>query len=147
MDLPAFQYQQYGDGWNFWASTVNHAEKVIMWMVKKKNRDSCVLRVLHPTVHVLWERNLLVDSTGRGKRIRSIRQNTKRLGLSLPYEPMTAEAMVKYHIDCCEVFQEWKETEKFGRNLSVWMETGEKPLISWGQDECIYKQFTMTKKH
>jgi len=36
MDLPAFQYQQYGDGWNFWASTVNHAEKVIMWMVKKK---------------------------------------------------------------------------------------------------------------
>jgi len=62
-------------------------------------------------------------------------------------EPMTGEAMVKYQVDSCVVFQERMETKKFGGNLSVQMETGEKPLISWGHDKCIYKQFIMTKKH
>jgi len=43
--------------------------------------------------------------------------------LGYPYlEPINGEAMVEYHIDSCEVFQEKMETEKFGGNLIVRME-------------------------
>jgi len=35
---------------------------------------------------------------------------------------------------------------KFGRNLSVRMNKEEKPLISFGHDEAIFKQYLLTKK-
>ena len=55
--------------------------------------------------------------------------------------------MVEYHVDSSYLFQDQmnKETE-FGGKLSVRLEQHEHPLIIFGHDECIFKQFHVTKK-
>ena len=55
--------------------------------------------------------------------------------------------MVKYHVDSSYLVQDQmnKETE-FGGKLSVCPEQHECPLIIFGHDECIFKQFHVTKK-
>jgi hypothetical protein len=55
--------------------------------------------------------------------------------------------MVEYHVDSSYLFQDQmnKETE-FGGKLSVRLEQHECPLIIFGHDECIFKQFHVTKK-
>ena len=37
-------------------------------------------------------------------------------------------------------------TTIFGGNLSVWMPPNTRPLIGFGQDECIFKQYLFTNK-
>ena len=54
--------------------------------------------------------------------------------------------MVEYHVDSLGLFQERMDRLEFGGNLSVRKKAGEKPLIIFGHDECIYKQYLLTKK-
>jgi len=55
--------------------------------------------------------------------------------------------MVEYHVDACKVFSEKKKHEtEFGGNLSVRFPVNNKLLIVFGHDECIFKQYTLTKK-
>ena len=55
--------------------------------------------------------------------------------------------MVELHVDTCNILEERANNEtKYGGNLSVRKELEEKPLIMFGHDECIFKQYTMTNK-
>ena len=55
--------------------------------------------------------------------------------------------MVEYHVDACDIFQERMNVDTaFGGRLSVRMEKDDKPLIIFGHDECIFKQYLLTKK-
>jgi len=55
--------------------------------------------------------------------------------------------MVEYHVDACKVFSEkMKQETEFGGNLSVRFPHNNKPLIVFGHDECIFKQYALTKK-
>ena len=54
--------------------------------------------------------------------------------------------MVEYHVDDSILFQDRLNHTKFGGNLSVRKPPNVKPLIMFGQDECIFKQNTFSKK-
>ena len=45
--------------------------------------------------------------------------------------------MVEYHVDNSILFQEKLSNTKFGGNLSVRKPSNIKPLLMFGQDECI----------
>jgi hypothetical protein len=63
------------------------------------------------------------------------------------YMTENGEEMVEYHVDSCTEFQERMHSEtKFGGNLSVRMNREEKPLLMFGHDEAIFKQYLLTKK-
>ena len=56
-------------------------------------------------------------------------------------------AMVEVHVDSHPFFQnKMNATTEFGGNLSVRKPVDTKPLICFGQDECIFKQFLFTGK-
>ena len=68
-------------------------------------------------------------------------------GLGYRYtDSTTYQEMVKFHVDQHPSFQDRLSTMKYGGNLSVRKPVGEKALICFGQDECIFKQFTFTPK-
>jgi len=55
--------------------------------------------------------------------------------------------MVEYHVDSCTELQERMNSEtKFGENLSMRMNKEEKPLIMFGHNKAIFKQYLLTKK-
>ena len=54
--------------------------------------------------------------------------------------------MVECHVDDHPSFQDKLSHLEFGGNLSVRKPPNEKPLISFGQDECIFKQFLFSCK-
>jgi hypothetical protein len=54
--------------------------------------------------------------------------------------------MVKFHVDEHPSFQDRVSMTKYGGNLSVRKTSQVKPLICFGQDECIFKQFLLTPK-
>jgi hypothetical protein len=54
--------------------------------------------------------------------------------------------MVEYHVDSLGLFQERMDRLEFGGNLSMRIKAGEKPLIIFGHEKCIYKQYLLTKK-
>ena len=59
----------------------------------------------------------------------------------------TGIEMVELHVDSHPSFQErMNATTMFGGNLSVRMPPNTKPLIGFGQDECIFKQYLFTNK-
>jgi hypothetical protein len=61
--------------------------------------------------------------------------------------PETGEAMVEYHVDTCNLFQERMNKETtYGGNRSVRYDEEGRMLIIWGHDEAIIKQFTLTTK-
>ena len=60
--------------------------------------------------------------------------------------PTTGEDWVEFHVDDSPGFQDMVAKTEFGGNLSVRMPLGTKPLICFGQDECIFKQFLFTAK-
>jgi hypothetical protein len=43
-------------------------------------------------------------------------------------------------------FQDRVATTKYGGKLSIRKPANVKPLVCFGQDECIFKQFTFTQK-
>ena len=58
----------------------------------------------------------------------------------------------KFHVDYHECLaKEWEmlgvEEPQYGENLSVREKESEKPIIMFGQDECIFKQYLFTYKH
>ena len=57
----------------------------------------------------------------------------------------TGKQMVEYHIDACNKFQE-RVNCNVGGNLSVQRSPDQQPLIAFGHDECIFKQFTFSLK-
>jgi hypothetical protein len=61
-------------------------------------------------------------------------------------EPLTNEKMVEFHVDTSEKVLLLGNVGEFGGNLSVRFPVGSKPLIAFGHDECIYKQFLMSNK-
>ena len=70
-----------------------------------------------------------------------------------PHEYVDNEGMkrLEFHVDDCELFSDWndwpdEDSKRFGGCLSVRMPEGSKPLIIFGQDECIFKQYIFTKK-
>jgi hypothetical protein len=55
--------------------------------------------------------------------------------------------MVEYHVDACKEFMERKNNEsEFGGDLSVQRDQSKRPLIVFGQNECIVKQYLFTQK-
>ena len=61
------------------------------------------------------------------------------------------EKYFEFHVDDNIEFAKWttwpdEDSERFGGCLSVRMPEGAKPLIIFGQDECIFKQYTFSKK-
>jgi hypothetical protein len=54
--------------------------------------------------------------------------------------------MVEYHVNSLSLFQDRMSTTEFGGNLSVRLKEGEQPILSFSHDECIYKQYLLTKK-
>jgi hypothetical protein len=62
-------------------------------------------------------------------------------------DELTGERMVEYHVDTCKDFMERKNKEsEFGGDLSVRRDQSQRPLIVFGQDECIVKQYLFSKK-
>jgi hypothetical protein len=60
---------------------------------------------------------------------------------------LTGKTMVEYHVDTCKEFMEKMNKEsEFGGNISVRSNPNKKPLIVFGQDECIVKQYSFTQK-
>ena len=49
----------------------------------------------------------------------------------------------EFHVDVHECLAEYIKDLRFGGNLSVRKKADDKPLIMIGQDECIFKQYTM----
>ena len=68
-------------------------------------------------------------------------------GLGYRYQDLeTHKEMVKFHVDQHPTFQDRVSTTKYGGNLAVRKLAHLKPLICFGQDECIFKQFTFMPK-
>ena len=59
--------------------------------------------------------------------------------------PLTFKKMVEFQVDASEKLLKYVAGD-LGGNLSVRFPQGEKPLICFGHDESIYKQFLLTKK-
>ncbi len=63
------------------------------------------------------------------------------------YEDENGNQMVELHVDTCNILEERANNEtKYRGKLSVRKAQDEKPLIMFGHDECIFKQYTMTNK-
>ncbi len=61
--------------------------------------------------------------------------------------PENGEAMVEYHVNTSNLFQERMSKETtYGGNGSVRYDEEGRMLIIWGHDEAIIKQFTLTTK-
>jgi hypothetical protein len=55
--------------------------------------------------------------------------------------------MVEYHVDTCKEFMNQINKERaFGGNVSVRSNPEKRPLIVFGQDECIVNQYYFTHK-
>ena len=65
------------------------------------------------------------------------------------YESEDGTKMVEFHVDTIDLFQKEVDNDPtilFGGNLSVRKKDNERPLISVGQDECIFKQYLLKSK-
>ena len=62
------------------------------------------------------------------------------------YKDESNNTYFEFHVDAHESFQDKCNHLPFGGNLSIRKNKDEKPLIFIGQDESIFKQFTLTSK-
>jgi hypothetical protein len=68
-------------------------------------------------------------------------------GLGYQYrDPVSQVEMVKFHADEHPWFQDWVSATEHGGNLSIRKPADVKPLMCFGQDKCIFKQFSFTPK-
>ena len=72
-------------------------------------------------------------------------------GTPYKYVNENNEKFFEFHVDNCEKISSWTswpdvDSAKFGGCLSVRKPEGSKPLIIFGQNECIFKQYVFTKK-
>ena len=66
------------------------------------------------------------------------------------YQDENGNFMVEFHVDCAECFHDRMNADPstpFGGKLSVRFPKDKKPLMIFGQDECIFKQYIFTRKH
>jgi hypothetical protein len=61
-------------------------------------------------------------------------------------DPLTNTNMVEFHVDTSEALLKLGIVGEFGGNILVIFPAGCKPLIVFGHDESIFKQFLMSKK-
>jgi hypothetical protein len=62
------------------------------------------------------------------------------------YTKTNGTSMMEFHVDDHAYFQNIQSDLIFGASFSVRKPTSSKPIIIFGQDECIFKQFKFTKK-
>jgi hypothetical protein len=62
------------------------------------------------------------------------------------YAKADGTSMMEFHVDDHAHFQKIQSDLMFSASLSVHKPTSRKPVIIFGQDECIFKQFKFTKK-
>eukprot|EP00978_Attheya_sp_CCMP212_P043359 scaffold281372_cov41-Attheya_sp.AAC.1 len=67
-------------------------------------------------------------------------------GLGYHYQNSENKDRVEFHVDLHPTFQDRVWRTLYGGNLSVRIPVNMKHLICFGQDECIFKQFTFTPK-
>jgi hypothetical protein len=80
------------------------------------------------------------------KRLKDEKKVAKNSGYEYT-DRLTSQKMVEFHVDTCKTFmQQMNEETRFGGNLSVRMLPCQRPVIVMGQDECIVKQYSFTKK-
>lgn len=60
------------------------------------------------------------------------------------YQDEQGNDMVEFHVDSSEEFHAMCKDVQFGGYLSVRKPPGERPIFFFGQDECIFKQYTFT---
>ena len=58
----------------------------------------------------------------------------------------TKLTMYEFHVDVHECLKQYLTCCQFGGNLSIRKKKEEKPIINFGQDECIYKQYQFNNK-
>jgi hypothetical protein len=81
------------------------------------------------------------------EEVKAMEENKKiDEGLGYRYQNSENKDMVEFHVDLHPTFQDRVSTTLYGGNLSVRIPANVKPLICFGQDECIFKQFTFTPK-
>ena len=62
------------------------------------------------------------------------------------YEDANGNDMVEFHVDDSDEFLDRVEGTRFGGHLSVRKAADEKPLVCFGQDESIFKQYSFSTK-
>ena len=62
------------------------------------------------------------------------------------HDDLTNMDMVEFHVDNHPIFLDRVSSIEFGGHLSVRKPADQKPLLTFGQDECIFKQFSFTPK-
>ena len=67
-------------------------------------------------------------------------------GEGYEYVDENNKPFIEFHIDDHPSFCEYKDVHPFGGNLSIRKPAESKPLIIFGQDEAIYKQFSFRSK-
>jgi hypothetical protein len=67
-------------------------------------------------------------------------------GLGYRYQNSENKDMFEFHVDQNSSFQDGVSTALYRGNLSIQIPANVKPLICFGQDKCIFKQFTFTPK-
>jgi hypothetical protein len=81
------------------------------------------------------------------EKVKAIEQNLEiDKGLGYRYQDADNKDMVEFHVDQNLAFQDEVSTTLYGGNLSVRIPANVKPLICFGHDKCIFKQFTFTPK-
>ena len=80
------------------------------------------------------------------ERLQALGKVTKGSGFMYT-EEHTGKTMVEYHVDTCkEIMEKMNKESEFGGNLSVRFDPEKRPLVVFGQDECIVKQYLFTQK-
>ena len=54
--------------------------------------------------------------------------------------------MIEFHVDSHDCLRPYYESIEFGGNLSIRKREEDKPLVIFGQDECIFKQYQFNNK-
>jgi hypothetical protein len=67
-------------------------------------------------------------------------------GLGYHYQNCEHKDLVEFHVDQHPSFQDGVSATLYGGNLSIRIPANAKPFIYFGQDECIFKQSTFTRK-
>ena len=72
-------------------------------------------------------------------------------GIPYEYNNEAGQKFYEFHVDDNLNFSTWRswpdeDSKRFGGCLSVRMPIGTKPIIIFGQDECIFKQYIFSKK-
>ena len=57
----------------------------------------------------------------------------------------SVERMVELHVECSELFTNWRKATEFGGNVSVRYPLDIKPIMAHGQDESVYDSSSATK--